>query len=160
MLWLTLLFALLLAVLAVGYVALPIFQPSRSVLLDEDGPLTELIQRKDTLLLTIKELEFDYQTGKLSAEDYTRMDQRLRHQAIALLRQIEQTMPSSADLESEIEAEILRRRRVTTPAAPSERAQQSCPTCQADIHPGNKFCPQCGTRLASDAPSVAVAQAG
>jgi hypothetical protein len=158
-LWITLLFAFLLAALTVWYVALPILQPSRAVLLDEDGPLTELIQRKDTLLLTIKELEFDYQTGKLSAEDFERMDQRLRHQAIALLRRIEQTAPSSIDLEAEIEAEILRRR-TTKSAVRNERANALCPSCQAAIRPDDKFCPQCGTRLIGDVPPVAVAQSG
>ena len=60
----------------------------------------------------IKDLEFDYQVGKLSEEDYQLYDQRLRRQAVGLLQQIEQVAPMSADLDAEMEAEIAQRRRV------------------------------------------------
>jgi Tfp pilus assembly protein PilN len=143
----TLVLALLLAALAVLYVALPLFRPTRTVLIDESGPLAELILRKDTLLQSIKELEFDYQTGKLSEEDYQRMDQRQRQQAIVLLRQIEQTLPAAAGLEAELEAAIRRQRTASDRASVTEAEAMSCPRCQSTVRPADKFCPECGFAL-------------
>jgi hypothetical protein len=146
--WITLLLAGLLAVVAVGYVIWPLVRPTRPVLIDEEGPLAELILRKDTLLLSIKELEFDYQTGKLSQEDYARFDARLRQQAIGLLRQIEQAMPDSINLEMELEAAIRRRRQVTEQAPTVTVAPTfSCPRCQTTVRENDNFCPKCGFAL-------------
>ena len=143
----TLLFAILLAGLAVVYVALPLLRPGRPLLVDDAGPLADLILRKDTLLESIKELEFDYQTGKLSAEDYQRLDQRQRQQAIALLRQIEQAMPAAAGLEAELEQAIQSRRSRTERAASPASETVTCPRCQSPVRANDKFCPQCGFAL-------------
>lgn len=149
MLWLTILVALLLAALATLYVAWPLLRPSSQVVLDDDSPLAELIHRKDTLLLSIKDLEFDRATGKLSDADFTRLDQRLRQQAIALLRQIEQAMPNMANLETELEAAIQHQRRVIDPVTSNGTGHEAptCPHCQAVVSSKDKFCPQCGTAL-------------
>ena len=79
--------------------------------------LTELLGRKDAVMMAIKELEFDYHVGKLSEEDYQLYDGRLRSQAVGLLKQIEQMAPLSAQMDAAVEAEIARRRRVAEPAA-------------------------------------------
>jgi hypothetical protein len=153
MLWITIVLALLIAALAVSFVVWPLLAPNgvgRTVLVDEAGPLTELIQRKDMLLLSIKEMEFDHQTGKLSDEDFQRLDQRLRQQAIALLRQIEKVAPASTELESELEEAIRRQRKVQTqPAVRTlEEPKVSCPRCQNPVSAGDNFCPKCGLALA------------
>lgn len=138
-LWLTIGIALVLAVLAIGFVAWPLWRPATLLRVDEDNPLTELVQRKDALLLSIKELEFDYQTGKLSAADYQRLDQRLRHQAIGFLRQLEKDLPTSNSQEAELEAAILRQRQIVDP--------QSKPITNGASADTNRFCTQCGAPL-------------
>ncbi|CAN5394579.1 hypothetical protein BH10CHL1_BH10CHL1_12680 [soil metagenome] len=158
MLWLTIAIALLLAILAIGFVAWPLWQPSTALRLDDDSPLTELIQRKDSVLLSIKELEFDYQTGKLSLEDYQRLDQRLRQQAIGLLRQLEKVAPDSVALETELEAAIRQQRQtVSRPAeerqpegtklSPPVRQQRFCAQCGAPTAASANFCAICGAPL-------------
>ncbi len=158
MLWLTIAIALLLAIIAIGFVAWPLWQPSTALRLDDDSPLTELMQRKDSVLLSIKELEFDYQTGKLSLEDYQRLDQRLRQQAISLLRQLEKVAPDSVALETELEAAIRQQRqtigrpakdRQPESAKPSEpiRQQRFCPQCGAPTTATANFCATCGASL-------------
>lgn len=149
MLWITLLLAVLLAALAVGFVILPLVRPGRRVLVDEEGPLADLILRKESVLQSIKELEFDFQTGKLSKEDYQRLDQRLRQQAIALLRQIEQAMPAAAGLEEQLEAAIRRRRQVTDrPIVVAEDTEMmACPRCNSAVRATDNFCPKCGFAL-------------
>ena len=110
------LIALVVSLGALAYVVWPLLKPGPAPVMVEDDRLTELLGRKDAVLMAIKDLEFDYQVGKLSEEDYQLYDQRLRRQAVALLQQIEQVAPQSADIDAAVEAEIAQRRRVLEPA--------------------------------------------
>ena len=110
------LIALVFSVGALAFVVWPLLKPGPAPVMVEDDRLTELLGRKDAVLKAIKDLEFDYQVGKLSEEDYQLYDQRLRRQAVALLQQIEQVAPQSADIDAAMEAEIAQRRRVLEPA--------------------------------------------
>ena len=107
---------LCLSLAALAFVVWPLLKPGPAPVMVEDDRLTELLGRKDAVLKAIKDLEFDYQVGKLSEEDYQLYDQRLRRQAVGLLQQIEQVAPQSADLDAALEAEIAQRRRVLEPA--------------------------------------------
>ncbi len=117
MTWITVLIALVLSLAALAFVVWPLLKPGPAPIMVEDDRLAELLGRKDAVFKAIKDLEFDYQVGKLSEEDYQLYDQRLRRQAVGLLQQIEQVAPMSANLDSELEAEIAQRRRVLEPAA-------------------------------------------
>ncbi len=112
MMWIAILIALVLSVGALAFVVWPLLKPGPAPVMVEDDRLTELLGRKDAVLKAIKDLEFDYQVGKLSEEDYHLYDQRLRRQAVALLQQIEEVAPQSADMDAAMEAEIAQRRRV------------------------------------------------
>jgi hypothetical protein len=128
MMWIALLIALLLSLAALAYVIWPLLKPGPAPIMVEDDRLTELLGRKDAVLKAIKDLEFDYHVGKLSEEDYQLYDQRLRRQAIGLLQQIEQVAPLSASLDSTLEMEIARRRRIQDPvAAPAAKPQSAVP---------------------------------
>jgi len=102
----TIAISILLSLLAIAYVVWPVLYPQRSVMLSEDHPLTDLLARKDGLLLALKELEFDYHMGKLTEEDFQRLNQRQRHQAMVILRQIEKSTPHNQALEANLEEEI------------------------------------------------------
>ena len=103
--------AVLVAVLAVYFVILPVWQSRSTILIDDNHPVADLLQRKDAALRAIRELEFDYNTGKLSTDDFDRINQRLRQQATTFLRQIEEIAPNSAGLDEELEAVIASKRR-------------------------------------------------
>ncbi len=118
MLWLTLLLATIVSVLAVGYVIWPLLRPSESLQVDEDDPLADLLARKDALLRSIKELEFDHRMGKVDDETFQRLDQELRRQAVVLLKQIERLAPESTGLDQQLEEAIARHRRVPQPPRP------------------------------------------
>ena len=162
MLWLTIGAALLLAALAITYVVWPLWQGDTTLHLADDSVLAELLARKDAVLLSIKELEFDYQTGKLSSEDFERLNSRLRQQAIGLLRQIETSAPDSAALEAELEAAILHQRQtakqpmatVRTGTAVGDR--RFCPQCGNAVTAAAKFCANCGTSLRAMAQTSAL----
>ena len=177
MMWIAMLIALVLSVGALAFVVWPLLKPGPAPVMVEDDRLTELLGRKDAVLKAIKDLEFDYQVGKLSEEDYQLYDQRLRRQAVALLQQIEQVAPQSADLDTAMEAEIAQRRRVLDPgraagkpavaAGAAVAAAASAPVSVAATAPaaalaiagaapgGNgavsggvpRFCTNCGSRL-------------
>ena len=119
MLWLTIGLAIVVAAVTIYYVARPLLQEQRSLQSTDDDALGELIARKDTVLLNIKEVEFDYRTGKLNEEDYQRYNVRLRQQAVSLIKQIEKLAPDIGDLDSELEAEIAVERQVKSQPAPT-----------------------------------------
>ncbi|MBK8799828.1 MAG: zinc ribbon domain-containing protein [Anaerolineales bacterium] len=114
-----LLIALLISGLAIAAVVWPLLKRGPAPVLIEDDRLTELLHRKEQVLASIKELEFDYSVGKLSEADYQQYDQRLRRQAIGLMQQIEQLAPESAGVDATLEHEIQRRRLVTADATAS-----------------------------------------
>lgn len=94
------------ALIVILYVIWPLFRDVKRIAPADDDPLTRLIGRKDAVLQAIKELEFDYNTGKLTDSDYDRMNDRLRRQAIGLLQQMEKAAPNAARLERQLEEEI------------------------------------------------------
>ena len=161
----SLILVLIVAVVAFIYVAEPLRKPATTLRADEDDELADLIQRKDAVMRSIKEVEFDYQTGKLSEEDFDAYDQRMRQQAISLIRQIEKRSPEVAGLDAELEAMIASRRKTKTttlsavngatptPAVQAEKAstQESdsvfCHECGTKAKTTDRFCAQCGTAL-------------
>jgi hypothetical protein len=170
MMWIAVLIALVLSLAALAYVVWPLLKPGPAPVMVEDDRLTELLGRKDAVLKAIKDLEFDYQVGKLSEEDYQLYDQRLRRQAVALLQQIEQVAPLSANLDAELEAEISQRRRVLEPArttakpvpatvgasaavpvvtqAPAMVVAAGVPVANGNVSGGaSRFCTNCGSKL-------------
>jgi hypothetical protein len=119
--------ALLISFAALAYVLWPLLKPGPAPVIVENDRLTDLVGRKDAVLTAIKELEFDYRMGKLSDEDYQRLDQRLRRQAIGLMQQIEKLAPESAQMDAQIEAEIARLRKTQDVAMPPQPVHQSPP---------------------------------
>ena len=171
-LWLTVVVAVLISLFAIYFAVSPLLQAGHATPLIEDDKLTELLGRKDSVMQAIKDLEFDYRLGKMSEEDYQRLDQRLRRQAIGLLQQIEKVAPESATLEDQLEGIIAQFRKTTvaaTAAAPTAKATVNAPVaaekspvvrfctqCGKPTEPSHKFCAQCGTPIAQVDPAQQV----
>ena len=91
------LIALGLAILAVAFIAAPFFLVTQRTAGAQRGgaeaeraaALQDLQAEKETIYEAIQELEFDFKSGKLSAEDHEAL--RLRHeaQAAAVLQRID-----------------------------------------------------------------------
>ncbi len=177
MLWITLLFALLIALGALAFVVWPMVDQEAPLLVVEDDQLADLVARKDSALRSLKDLEFDLQIGKIGDEDFVRLNQRLSRQAISLLQQIERITPEGALLDEQLEAEITKLRRVQAATrvvmaepvlptvavveastmqatAPKNRtsapdgAARFCTECGAQITASFKFCANCGAPVA------------
>ncbi|MCC6454555.1 MAG: zinc-ribbon domain-containing protein [Caldilineaceae bacterium] len=173
-LWLTVLLAALISLFAIYFAVSPLLQPGRASLVLDDDKLVGLLGRKDAILQAIKDLEFDYRVGKISEEDYQRLDQRLRRQAIGLMQQIEKLAPASASLDEQLEGIIAQFRQTSglsvpsastptngdTPVSASAPAESHstrfCTHCGKPVEAGHNFCAYCGTPVAQPdaAPSV------
>ncbi len=79
---------------------------------------TSAADRKETALAALRELEFEYQTGKVSDEDYTTLRTRYAREALAARDELGETVDS-----------------------------ESCAACGAAIREGAKFCSVCGGAL-------------
>ena len=85
----------------------------------------------------LKELEFDFQSGVLTEEDYRDLEARYKRRAISILREIDDR-ETGADIEEEIEKQVQELRR---------GKGQFCTQCGATYQPGDRFCAHCGTSL-------------
>ena len=170
MLWLTIGVVAAIGALAIIYVTAPLWRPRKPLVEADDTPLAVLIERKDATLRAIKELEFDYRMGKLSEEDFERDNIRLRHQAIALMKHIEELAPDADELDTQLETLIARQRRISDPVggngadvveaetkgetSTEAKAEQTfCPACGAPADPDDNFCAVCGAPLRKATPA-------
>jgi hypothetical protein len=80
--------------LAAVWVAVwPLFADRGAPRPDTEMERQELEAEKGRLLLEIHELELDYETGKLSDEDHTAIEARLKGRAIEVMQRLEALSP-------------------------------------------------------------------
>ncbi len=133
-----LLLRILLAVVAVGLVGYPLIRQARE---SEDTEWMEdaadLHHRKESAYAALKELEFDYRTGKLSEADYHELEAKYRAEGLEALQQIEALEAGEATEP----AEVLRQTR--TPAG----RPGSCEACGEQNPRTAAYCRECGSAL-------------
>ncbi|MBI2860507.1 MAG: zinc-ribbon domain-containing protein [Chloroflexi bacterium] len=119
--------ALLLTVLTFFIVVYPFLKERFQVqVAAPDDRKTELFSRRHTAYSMIKELEFDYQSGILSEDDYRELLTRYQDRAISILKDIdgaEKVTTDDDDIERQILAMRKRGPRIAAPvkaAAPDE----------------------------------------
>ncbi|PJF47162.1 MAG: hypothetical protein D6709_01710 [Chloroflexi bacterium] len=143
----TLLLGLALLIIVALVVALPLF--------DRKTPAIELPSRREALaqerravISAIRELDFDYHTGKISAEDYKRLREARVARGAQILRELAELADEhgATDVEAEIEAQVARLRKVATSDGRAP-ARAVCPSCSRVVGADDKFCSQCGRRL-------------
>lgn len=81
----------------VGYIVLrPVFQRGEpEEVIAPPTALDELEAQRETVLAAIRELDFDYQTGKLTDEDYAARREALVAQGVAFLQEIDRLRAAS-----------------------------------------------------------------
>src|SRR5262245_54599550 len=141
--------AVLLVAAVVLFVLQPMLSGQRASLHREMDEMTEAEARRRVTLLALRDVEYDYATGKLDETDYNAMRRELAAEAVAALQAVDAEAavgPGSAppDLEKEIER-----------LKSGLRAGRTCGSCGAANGAGSKFCSYCGATLASaGAPTV------
>ncbi len=130
--------ALVLTMVTFVFVAYPLLKRrSHSVDSGEDEKLQELRSERDTTYSMLKELEFDFQSGILTEEDYRNLEARYKRKAISTLKEIDDVGKGSG-VEEEIEKQVQELRR---------SRGKFCPQCGARGQESDNFCPRCGTSL-------------
>ena len=122
-----------------------------------DPRLAELYSQRDMLYQAVRDARFDLQTGKLSQEDYDQQTARLKQNAAAVLRRIDQleTQLVLPELDAEIEAEVAAAREIppglkkSTSNGDIKRVARAatdrfCSQCGASLRPNDVFCGKCG----------------
>ena len=104
-----------------------------------------LLLQKEMLYGAIRDLDFDFQTGKVDQKDYAELRQQLEREAVHILRQLDAADPLVA-LNQEIEQQVLvLRRHSASMVCDSRRA--SCVGCGSPLENDEHFCPCCGQAL-------------
>ncbi|MBI2358040.1 MAG: tetratricopeptide repeat protein, partial [Deltaproteobacteria bacterium] len=75
---------------------------------EAEGPRAQLLRDQARFYADIKEIDFDYEAGKLSEADYTGLRQELEAKAASVLRELELTPPPVAAPEAQSEPEELK----------------------------------------------------
>jgi hypothetical protein len=101
----------------------------------EESELTDLLYKKESAYIALKDLDFDYKTGKIDAADYQEMKSRFETDAVALLGRID-------ELEAGVSAKSARRS--ATPMAGDVRF---CVKCGAKAGADFNFCGKCGAAI-------------
>lgn len=91
--------------------------------------------RARAALTAIKELEFDYATGKIADDDYRTLRARYEAKAVEALA-TPAPSPAPADSDAALEAEIR-----------AARGRRFCIACGGALSKAAKFCPACGAAV-------------
>jgi hypothetical protein len=121
-------FVLISALFAGLFLTAPLRKPPEPGAAAEPIPATAA--EREAVYVAIRDLEDDFETGKVSAEDHRKMLAELRQQAGELLRA---ERAASAATEATLDA--------VPPAA------TACVGCGASVPPEARFCSQCGRKL-------------
>ena len=107
-----------------------------------DNDTERLLLQKEMLYGAIRDLDFDFQTGKVDQKDYAELRQQLEGEAVQVLRQLD-AGDALVALDHEIEQQVLAlRRHSASTVCGSQR--ESCSGCGTPLDDGENFCPDCG----------------
>ncbi len=150
---------ILIALLVVGviaFIAYPLFSPPREKIAAMPNALETLIAQRDATYAAIRDLDFDFQLGKLSAGDYATLREKYKARAALMLQQIDALGGGNGAAEAQIEAQVAQLRRAKADAIEDEVARVRaarkptdirCRHCDAPYQAGDQFCARCGNRI-------------
>ena len=132
---------------ALGWVSWPLWSRKADVIESEEasaGQAAELASRRTTMYDNIRDLDFEYAMGKLTAEDYRQTRAEMVREAAGVLEELEAVAPDEV-LDRWIEQEVAARRQQGGVEG------VSCPSCGKDSAARAKFCDHCGVALVARA---------
>ncbi len=131
--------ALLLVGAVVLFILLPVARGQHASLERDDEEMTEAEARRRVTLLALRDVEYDYHTGKLDEADYMALRKELSGEALAALQaaELEHDAPN-IDIEAEIAA-----------VRAGLDAGTTCGSCAHRNPADSRFCAACGQPLAA-----------
>ncbi|MBI3243588.1 MAG: zinc ribbon domain-containing protein [Chloroflexi bacterium] len=119
----SILISVALFLLVAAFVARPLLERV-GVADGSDSPADNLLTQREAVLIELRDLDFDHETGKVSHDDYATQRARLVAKGVEVLRALsaigknESPAPASDDFDDAIEKAVAaRRRRKATPAS-------------------------------------------
>lgn len=113
-----------------AYIAYPILKPPPEEQF-EPAALDELLTQRESAYQAIRDLDFDFQLGKLSQTDYNNLRERHKAHAASVLQELD-ARPLVAP--------------APRPVATRE-VNLFCTNCGTQREPSDKFCRKCGNQL-------------
>lgn len=130
------------------YVAAPFRAVANPVKLkSQESRISQSLQADhQAVILALRDLDFDYQAGKISEEDYPGIRASLLEKAAFTLKEVEES--SDARLEKLIQARRKQHESLDkTGGIGSTQEDKVCIKCQAPLTEGANFCMRCGTAV-------------
>ncbi|HHL72593.1 MAG TPA: zinc ribbon domain-containing protein [Bacteroidetes bacterium] len=128
--------AFMLIVAVTAYIAYPFYQANvQHISFEQNHRAEDLEARKTEIYSAIKDIEFDYEMGKLSEEDFLALREKYKAEAISVLR----------ELDHQSQARNKKQRHHKAPKG----QQRFCTQCGNALHVKDKFCSNCGTKVKS-----------
>lgn len=112
---------------------------------EDNGDTGSLLLQKEMLYVAIRDLDFDFQTGKVDQKDYGELRQQLEREAVYILRQLDAVDPRVV-FDNEVERQVIGLRRRYISAA-RDSSLETCPSCATPLESDDRFCPSCGQAL-------------
>jgi hypothetical protein len=154
---------ILAAIIVIGifvFIAYPLFTVPHAETGETPGALDGLVAQRDSAYDAIRDLDFDFQMGKLSQSDYAAMREKYKTRAALALQQIDALDGNGAGKKIEEQVAQLRAAKRATPPvddaierevarlrASKSKSDLRCGNCGTPYHIGDAFCAQCGNRL-------------
>jgi hypothetical protein len=115
-----------------------------------------LLAEKRTLLLALKDLESERDSGKLSPDDYQDLNEQYRKRAREVLRELDGMIAPHRGRAKELLSQVTAVASPSASVAPSSdvaksAAALSCPSCNTGNDGDAVFCKTCGARLRNEA---------
>jgi len=135
--------AVLLMLLGFAVVAYPLMRPAARLVTGSaasEDELEELTRERDSAYAAIKELEFEYQLGNLSPEDFQGLRDQYAERAARALSRLDAARERAAASAAAAPA--------LAPAPDIELLPPGvCPLCRQPVEPEDRFCAECGAML-------------
>lgn len=155
---------ILAAIIVIGiivFIAYPLFTAPRAGTAETPDALDGLVAQRDSAYDAIRDLDFDFQMGKLSQSDYAALREKYKARAALALQQIDALDGNGAGKKIEDNVAQLRAAKRAAPpagdaleqeiarvrAAKGAASNMRCGDCGTPYQPGDAFCAKCGNRL-------------
>ncbi len=139
--------AVLVAAAVVLYVVQPVFSGERAPLASLDEEFTEAEARRHLSLVALRDVEYDFATGKVDERDYRRLRDELAREALAALREVRRSREQAGDAAPEPDLATDDLEREIAAYRTALRAGTLCDACGSPNAAEARFCAACGKPL-------------